>query len=135
MGVKAITRADGAAADVATGFTGRTPLIESMAQLSSYLLGDAEAREGRRVLSLLIGVDKLRFHEDPRPGDRLILAARVAARGPEGARVEVTAHAGERPVADGRLSFAFISADTKEQEGDFAWTQQHLALLMRGLMP
>ena len=131
-GVKAVTRADGAAPDVAAGWTGRTILIEALAQLSSYLLGDAEAREGRRVLSLMIGVDKLAFHADPRPGDRLALEARVAARGAEGARVEVAARAGDRPVCDGRLTFAFFAATTPEQARDFAWTWDHLLLLARG---
>jgi hypothetical protein len=135
VGVKAITRSDGAAPDRAVGFSGRTPLIEAMAQLAAYLLGDAEAREGRRVLSLMIGVDRLRFHDDPRPGDRLILDVRVAARGPEGARVEVTARADERPVADGRLTFAFFAAETPAQARDFDWTQAHLALLMAQLSP
>ncbi len=131
-GIKAVTRTDGAAPDVATGWTGRTILIESLAQLASYLLGDTEAREGRRVLSLMIGVDRMAFQAEPRPGDRLALEARVVARGAEGARVEVRARAGERPVCDGRLTFAFFAAESAEQARDFAWTRDHLLLLARG---
>lgn len=131
-GVKAVTRTDGAAPDVACGWTGRTMLIESLAQLASYLLGDAEARDGRRVLSLMIGVDRLAFHTDPRPGDRLALEARVAARGAEGARVEVSARVDDRPLCDGRLTFAFFAAESAEQARDFAWTWDHLLLLARG---
>lgn len=131
-GIKAITRTDGAAPDVACGWTGRTILIEAMAQLASYLLGDAEAREGRRVLSLMIGVDRLAFHADPRPGDRLALEARVAARGAEGARVEVAARVDGRELASGRLTFAFFAAESEQQARDFAWTWEHLLMLSRG---
>lgn len=132
-GVKAVTRTDGAAPDVAAGWTGRVILIESLAQLASYLLGDAEAREGRQVLSLMIGVDRLAFQADPRPGDRLVLDAAVLARGPEGARVAVAARADDQPVCEGRLTFAFFAAESPAQVRDFAWTQDHLRLLARGL--
>ena len=133
VGVKAITRTDGVHADPATGFTGRTPIIEAMAQLASYLLGDAEARDGREGLSLLIGADRLAFHADPRPGDRLLLDARIAARGAEGARVEVRATVDDRPLAEGRLTFAFFAAETDAQRQDFGWTRDRLRQLMVGL--
>lgn len=130
-GIKCVSATD----DYMTGPTlPRTVLIESLAQLSSFLLGDSESREGRLVLSLMTGVEQMKFHTDARPGDRLQLDAKIQARRSEGARLTVAAKStpGNRPICEGRLLFAFYEATAPEQLRDFAWTYDLLLALTRG---
>jgi 3-hydroxymyristoyl/3-hydroxydecanoyl-(acyl carrier protein) dehydratase len=122
-GLKGVTRTDGALP--------RTLLIESLAQLASFLLGDSEAREGRKVLSLLTSVDRLGWQSDLHPGERAKLVATIASRRPEGARVLVEASVDDRPVASGQLGFIFFAAESEQQARDFAWTYELLLGLAR----
>lgn len=125
-GVKCLTRADSFMEQCRV--MPRSLLIESLAQLSSYLLGDSEGREGRRVLSLMTGVDTLSWHADIRPGDKVRLKAEILMRRPEGAKVAVEAWVGETCVAEGRLGFVFFAAESEAQAQEFSWTE---AMLLR----
>ena len=107
----------------------RTLLIESLAQLSSFLLGDSEARGGRQVLSLMTSVDRMRWHTDLHAGERARLQAHILGRRPEGAKVAVSAHVGDRTVAEGQLGFVFFAAESDAQVRDFAWTYELLLQL------
>jgi 3-hydroxymyristoyl/3-hydroxydecanoyl-(acyl carrier protein) dehydratase len=126
-GLKAATRTDDFMAQ--TAVFPRTLLIESLAQLSSFLLGDSEAREGRRVLSLMTSLDKMTWHGDLQPGERATLLVEIMTRRPEGARLAVSARAGDRPLADGRLGFVFFAAESEQQAQEFAWTYELLLQL------
>ncbi|MDB5095773.1 MAG: hypothetical protein JWM80_194 [Cyanobacteria bacterium RYN_339] len=121
-GLKAVARTD------ADHFP-RSLLIESLAQLSSFLLGDSEAREGRKVLSLMTSVDRLRWHADLQPGQRARLETRILGRRPEGAKCAVTAYLDDQPLAEGQLGFVFFAAESDAQARDFAWTYELLLQL------
>jgi 3-hydroxyacyl-[acyl-carrier-protein] dehydratase len=124
-GLKAVARTD---ADQLP----RTLLIESLAQLSSFLLGDSEARDGRKVLSLMTSVDRLKWHADLHPGQRARLETQILGRRPEGAKCAVTAHVDDRLIAEGQLGFVFFAAESEAQVKDFAWTYELLLALSAG---
>ena len=128
-GVKALSLTD--AYVERAGLLPRAFMIEALAQLSSFLLGEAEARDGRKVLSLVTSVDQLQYHGDVRAGDRATLAVEVLARRPEGARVRGRVTGGDRLVAEGRLGFVFFAASSPEQAREFAWTYELLLALIR----
>lgn len=128
-GLKTATLTDGFPG---SGALPRSLLIESLAQLSSFLLGDAEARDGRRVLSLMTTVDRMAWHGDLEPGERATLSVTVLSRRPEGAKVSATARVGDRPLATGQLGFVFFPAATDAQAAEFAWTYELLLQLSAG---
>lgn len=134
VGIKALARADAFMADQPA--LPRTLLIEALAQLSSFLLGDAEARDGRHVLSLMTSVDRLTWHADLYPGERARLEARITSRRPEGARllvrVDVEGLTPARPLAEGQLGFVFFPAASEAQQREFAWTHELLVTLAAG---
>lgn len=103
--------------------------VESLAQLSSFLLGDTLWREDRQALSLMTMIDRLEFKTDVRPGDRLDLSATIAARRPEGAKVAVKATRDREVVCSGVLSFAFFEAAHPRQREEFQWTRDLLIQL------
>jgi len=121
-GLKAATRTD------ADQFP-RTLLIEALAQLSSFLLGDSEARDGRKVLSLMTSVDRMQWHRDLQPGQRARLQTRILGRRPEGAKCAVSASIDGEPLAEGQLGFVFFVAESEKQARDFAWTYELLLAL------
>ena len=61
-----------------------------------------------------------------------MLEARILSRRPEGAKVEVSATVGDRPLAEGRLGFVFFAAESPQQLRDFAWTYELLLALSAG---
>lgn len=107
----------------------RTLLIEALAQLSSFLLGDSEARDGRKVLSLMTSVDRMQWHQELHPGQRARLRTRILGRRPEGARCAVEATVDGQPLAEGQIGFVFFEAQSDAQARDFAWTYELLLQL------
>jgi 3-hydroxyacyl-[acyl-carrier-protein] dehydratase len=111
-----------------------TLVIEALAQLGGLLAEVTRNREPgeepRRAL--LAQVDKAKFHEPCRPGDRLDLECRLTG-GAEGAvRMAAQAAVDGRKVAGAQLTFVLRTIDQPEvheqRRGVYrAWTR-HLAL-------
>ena len=83
-------------------------IIESMAQLAGVLLEQTMRQRGRADLhALLTMVDKAKFRQLVRPGDRLELEARVVAATEDGGRAKATARGDGGLAAEAELTFAF----------------------------
>lgn len=127
-GVKGVTRTNEVSGDGMPS----TLVVEGMAQLSSYLLGDTLLREGRQALSLMTMIDRLEFGAAVYPGEQLQLYANLIARRAEGARMAVRATVQDRMVCQGVLGFAFFEAETPQQAAEFQWTRDLLYHLTAG---
>ena len=89
-------------------------LIEAMAQLGGVLAEAAMRLRGREDLHALLSmVDRAKFRQMVRPGDRLELEATLTAVREEGGQVHGTVHLDGKLVADAELTFAF--AEVKSQ--------------------
>lgn len=83
-------------------------IVESMAQLAGVLLEQTMRLRGRADLhALLTMVDKAKFRQMVRPGDRLELEARVMAVTEDGGRAKATARGDGGLAAEAELTFAF----------------------------
>lgn len=83
-------------------------IIESMAQLAGVLLEQTMRLRGRADLhALLTMVDKAKFRKLVRPGDRLVLEAKVVAATEDGGRARATATGDDGLCAEAELTFAF----------------------------
>ena len=83
-------------------------MVEGMAQTGGILLGEKFNFE---YIVILAKVPKVTFHSWACPGDSLIYSAKLLDAREEGGTVEVTAHVGERLVADGEIVFAHLKQD------------------------
>ncbi len=106
-------------------------LLESLAQLSGYLLGDTEAREGRRILAIMSMVEKAKFRKMVRPGDQVWLHATIANRGPDAAKVDVKALVDGEPVCDARILFTYWTPEDGGMQRDLEVRHQNLLSLCR----
>jgi 3-hydroxymyristoyl/3-hydroxydecanoyl-(acyl carrier protein) dehydratase len=83
-------------------------IVESMAQLAGVLLEQTMRLRDRADLhALLTMVDKAKFRQAVRPGDRLELEARVVTVTEDGGRARVTARGDGGLAAEAELTFAF----------------------------
>lgn len=82
-----------------------TLIMEGLAQTGGILLG--EKHDFQHVV-ILGKVPKMTFHSWAIPGDTLTYRARLLDDRPEGGLTEVTAHVGERLVAEGEIFFAHV---------------------------
>jgi 3-hydroxyacyl-[acyl-carrier-protein] dehydratase len=89
-------------------------LIESMAQTAGILVGKS-VDFARDVI--LAKVDHAEFLSIVRPGDRLIIDARLEEMREEGARVKCRIQCGGAEVARGTLVFAVLQARDAEKIG------------------
>jgi UDP-3-O-[3-hydroxymyristoyl] N-acetylglucosamine deacetylase/3-hydroxyacyl-[acyl-carrier-protein] dehydratase len=81
--------------------------IEAMAQAGGILMLRRGSIEGKT--SLLMSVDKVKFRKPVRPGDQLIINAKLLkARGTKLASAEVTCTVDGQVVSSGELMFAII---------------------------
>ena len=83
-------------------------MIEGMAQTGGILLGEHYKFEYNVILAK---VPKVTFHSWACPGDQLIYAAELQDARVEGGSVTVTAHVGERLVADAEIMFVHLNSD------------------------
>jgi 3-hydroxyacyl-[acyl-carrier-protein] dehydratase len=81
-------------------------LIESMAQTAGILIGKSVAFKRDVILAKIDSAD---FFSITRPGDRLIVEARVEEMRDEGASMECRISCGDREVARSRLVFAILN--------------------------
>ena len=83
-------------------------LLESLAQLGGVLVEAALREQGRSDLHALLSmVDRARFRQLVRPGDRLELTAQALAAREEGGQVRGEARVEGKLVAEAELTFAF----------------------------
>src|SRR4051812_20545910 len=83
-------------------------IIEALAQLGGVLVEATMRQRGKTDLhALLTMIDRAKFRHVVRPGDRLLLEARVIAVQDDGGQVKATARVEEQRVAEGELTFAF----------------------------
>lgn len=104
-------------------------LLESLAQLSGYLLGDTEAREGRRILAIMSMVEKAKFRKMVRPGDQVRLFTTISRRTPEAAHVEAKALVDGEVVCDARLLFTYWAPEDPGMIRDLEIRHQNLLTL------
>jgi 3-hydroxyacyl-[acyl-carrier-protein] dehydratase len=82
-------------------------LVEAMAQSSGYLIWrTAEERDGTKVLAMMTGIAAARFLKAVRPGDQVVIEARLMEINSQVARTHVTAAVDAEVVARADLSFA-----------------------------
>ena len=91
-------------------------LLESAAQLSGMLLELSENRDELSPIkrSVLIQIEKFKFHDFSRPGDRLIINASIISTLPEGAKVRIAVRCGNKIRVNGILIFRLIEVDINE---------------------
>ena len=88
--------------------------LETMAQAAGILMLRRGSSEGKT--SLFMSADKVKFRKPVRPGDQLIVNAKLTkTRGTKLATAEVTCTVDGQVVSSGELMFAII--DTSEVEG------------------
>jgi len=80
-------------------------IIEGLAQTGGILLGEKHQFEHVVILGK---VPKMTFHSYAVPGDTLTYSAQLVDDRPEGGMTEVTAHVGDRLVAEGEIFFAHV---------------------------
>ena len=80
-------------------------MIEGMAQTGGILLG--EHNQFAHIV-ILAKVPKVTFHSWVVPGDSIIYTADLIQVSEEGGSVEVTAHVGDRLVADAEIIFVHL---------------------------
>ena len=91
-------------------------MLEGMAQTGGILLGEKNNFEHIVVLAK---VPNVTFHGFVVPGDTLTYTAKLINESPEGGSVEVTAHVGDRLVAEAEIIFSHL-----DQSGDFKHLDQ-----------
>jgi len=89
-------------------------LIESMAQTAGILVGKSVDFKKDVILAK---IDRAEFFAITRPGDRLVIDARVEEMREEGASVECRLSCGDRAVARSRLMFAILHGKGEEMLG------------------
>jgi 3-hydroxyacyl-[acyl-carrier-protein] dehydratase len=87
-------------------------MIEGMAQTGGILLG--ETHQFRHVV-ILAKVPRMTFHSWACPGDTLTYTAELLESRPEGGMTRVSAHCGDRLVADGEIVFAHVDQSTSAE--------------------
>jgi UDP-3-O-[3-hydroxymyristoyl] N-acetylglucosamine deacetylase/3-hydroxyacyl-[acyl-carrier-protein] dehydratase len=87
--------------------------VEAMAQAGGILMLRRGSCEGKT--SLLMSVDKVKFRKPVRPGDQLIINAKLLkARGTKLATAEVTCTVDGKVVSSGELMFAIVDSNEVE---------------------
>jgi len=104
-------------------------LLESLAQLSGYLLGDTEARAGRRVLAIMSMVEKAKFRKMVRPGDQVRLYSTITSRHHDAATVTVKATVDGEAVCDAKILFTYWEPSEPGRLEDLEIRQRNLLTL------
>ena len=110
-GIKCVTLAEDVFADHFPGhpIMPGAMVIESMAQLGGVLLEASMRNRGRHDLhALLVTVDKTKFRQQVRPGDRIELECSTLIVNEDGGQVRALARVDEKLVAQAELGFALL---------------------------
>jgi 3-hydroxyacyl-[acyl-carrier-protein] dehydratase len=129
--VKNVTLAEEQVHDLYPGFPifPHSLIIEAMAQTAGILVGEAGAFREKVILAK---IGRATFHRLTRPGDTLVLSARIEQMTDHGASTTGTVTCGDQPVADIELMFSHIDrnmAGVAFPEHNFVFTGQFMALL------
>ncbi len=91
-------------------------LVESAAQLSGMLLELSENQDESTPIrrSVLVQIEKMKFHKFSKPGDQLIINANIISRLSEAAKVSVVIKCENEMRVNGILSFSLVDLDTEE---------------------
>src|SRR5580698_4256249 len=93
-----------------------TLVVEALAQLGGVLVEETMRQRGRPDLfAVLAMIDRARFREMVRPGDRLDLSAEDARVTEDGARVRGVARLDGKVAAEAELTFAFVPVKSPKQ--------------------
>jgi UDP-3-O-[3-hydroxymyristoyl] N-acetylglucosamine deacetylase/3-hydroxyacyl-[acyl-carrier-protein] dehydratase len=85
--------------------------LEAMAQAAGILMLRRGSSEGKT--SLFMSADKVKFRKPVRPGDQLILNAKLTkTRGTKLATAEVTCTVDGQVVSSGELMFAIVDSSS-----------------------
>ena len=103
-------------------------LVESMAQLSGFLIEMSVNTKARVRRALLVKIDEAKFHSLVEPGDCLTLEARFGEQMDDAVRTTVVATMGARKIATATLTFALkeiaIPAIHEQRKAIYqAWTR------------
>jgi 3-hydroxyacyl-[acyl-carrier-protein] dehydratase len=105
-------------------------ILEGLAQTGGILLGQVHDFEH---VVILAKVPKITFHSWASPGDTLTYTATLVEARDEGGLVEVSAHVGERLVADGEIVFAHVdeaaAGSGKIDQKNFVFSMRLLGVL------
>jgi 3-hydroxyacyl-[acyl-carrier-protein] dehydratase len=98
-------------------------VLESLAQLGGRLV-EASVRDttGQRVLPMLAKVERAKFLQPVRPGDRLDLAVELLAVTGDAARVTGVARVGARKAATAEIMYAMLDVSRSGRVLDEAQT-------------
>ncbi len=91
-------------------------LVESAAQLSGMLLELSENQDESIPIkrSVLVQIEKMKFHNFSKPGDQLTINANIVSKLPDAAKVNVAINCENELRVKGRLSFSMIEIDIPE---------------------
>jgi 3-hydroxyacyl-[acyl-carrier-protein] dehydratase len=93
-----------------------TLVIEALAQLGGVLVEETmRLRGGPDLFAVLAMIDRARFREMIRPGDRLDLLAESLAVSEDGGRVRGLARLDGKPAAEAELTYAFVPVQNARQ--------------------
>lgn len=81
-------------------------LVESMAQLSGFLIEMSCNTKDRVRRALLVKIDEAKFHDMAVPGDSIVLEANLGDQMEDAAKTTITAMVGARKIATATLTFA-----------------------------
>jgi 3-hydroxyacyl-[acyl-carrier-protein] dehydratase len=88
-------------------------IVESAAQLAGFLLEMTFNRPGDPIVrALLVQIQRAKFHEPVRPGDRLEILATIESTRETSAQVAFVATVGDAEAARGVLTFVLREIDS-----------------------
>ncbi len=104
-------------------------VLESLAQLGGRLIeASARTATGRRVLPILAKLDRVRFSQPVRPGDRLDLVTRMTGMTGDAARVSGVASVGNRQAAAAEIMYAIVDVagglDSEQRAALVDWSDR-----------
>ena len=99
-------------------------MLEGMAQTGGILLGKVNQFE---LPVILAKVPKMTYHAWAIPGDTLTYTAKLIDARAEGGMVEVTAHVGDRLIAEGEIVYAHV---TDQPAGGVKFDQKNFVFSM-----
>lgn len=93
-------------------------IIESMAQLSGYLLSRTKESKKEYVIAILSMVEKAKFYKMVCPGEQIIIKSRIEKEEDESAFVRAKALVEGNKVAEANLLFTFfpINAELADEK-------------------
>lgn len=81
-------------------------IIEAMAQVCAVAMMSIEENRGK--LGVFAGIDNVRFKEEVRPGDTLVMRVEITACRKNIAKASAKAYVGEKLACKGDLTFALV---------------------------